>query len=224
MPSASWDRLADAKQPQSARGSLSIVTLGHVHNEDLTGLTTHFARLEQLVLDVPPRDPLAAHRAEFHRALDAATADWVLVVREREVVDDALGQEIAAAAAGGKARGFRIRSVPFYAGEPLRLGPAGGEVRLFHRRYFMRFANKGAWEEITVQGTVMRLEQILRSITFASAEEHREFLAKSAAPHSALRRVLLFCSYVVSTRARDANTLRYLWIEAGFDLALRQQA
>ena len=48
-------------------------------------------------------------------------------------------------------------------------------------------------------------------------DEHRQYLEKNAVPHSTLRRALLFAHDVVVTRARDANTLRYLWIEAGFD-------
>lgn len=199
---------------------LSVIALGHVHAEDLASLTTRFAHIEQLVLDVPPRDALSRHRAEFNRALDAATADWTLVVREREFIDDALATEIAAVATDAKARGFRIRSVPFYAGKPLRIGESEGEVRLFHRRNYMRYANKGEWDEITVQGSVVRLANAFRSVTFATAEEHRAHLAAKAAPHSALRRALLFLRYMIGTRTRDANTLRYLWIEAGFDVPL----
>lgn len=197
--------------------TLSVIALGHVHAEDLAALTPHFERIEQLVLDVAPRDPLGRHRAELNRAIDAAGSDWLLIVREREVVDDALGKEIAAAIGAAKAWGFRIRSVPTYAGKPLLLGEAHGEVRLFHKRHYLRFANKGEWEEVAVQGTVIRLAALLRSVTFASYEEHRAELARRAAPHSMLRRVLLFVRYLVGTRARDANTLRYLWIEAGFD-------
>lgn len=218
MPAA-WDRLADATQPAPAGGlqPLAVVTLGHVHEKDLVPLTPHFSRIEQLVLDIDPRDPLASHRAEFNRAVDAATADWVLVLRERETIDDELAREIAATASAARARGFRIRSIPLYAGRPLRIGRADGEVRLFHRRYYMRFANKGEWSEITVQGSVVRLSGAFRSVTFASPEEHRAHLAAAAAPHSLLRRLLLFAAYALSTRARDANTLRYLWIEAAFD-------
>jgi hypothetical protein len=216
-----WDRLADATQPAAGvKPPLSVITLGHVHAEDLVALTPHFARLEQLVLDVTPRDPLSRHRAELNRAIDAATADWVLVIREREVIDDSLANEIAGAIAAGKARGFRIRSVPFYANRPLMLTRDGGEVRLFHRRYYIRYANKGEWEEIAVQGSVVRLSKELRSATFDSPAEHRDYLAAKAAPHSLVRRLLLFASYVVSTRARDANTLRYLWIEAAYDVAM----
>lgn len=196
---------------------LAVITLGHVHNEDLAPLTLNFEHLEQLVLDIPPRDELSRHRAEFNRAVDAASTDWMLVVREREVIDDALAKEIASAISEAKARGFRIRSVPFYAGKPLRIGSADGEVRLFHRRFYMRFANKGAWEEITVQGSVVRLTNALHSVTFASAEEHRAHLAQRAAPRSWFRRTLLFLRYALGARARDRNTLQYLWIEAGFD-------
>lgn len=197
---------------------LAVITLGHVHNEDLAPLTLNFEHLEQLVLDIPPRDELSRHRAELNRAVDAASTDWMLVVREREVIDDALAKEIASAMAEAKARGFRIRSVPFYAGKPLRIGRADGEVRLFHRRFYMRFANKGQWDEIMVQGSVVRLTNALHSVTFASAEEHRAHLAQRAAPNWWLRRGLLFLRYTIGARTLDRNTLRYLWNEAGFDV------
>jgi hypothetical protein len=116
VPAAGWDRLADATGPQNVAQQLSVVTLGHVHLEDIDALTPHFRKVEQLVLDVAPRDELSKHRAELNRAIDAATGDWILIVREREAIDDALAREIAAATAAGKARGFRIRSVPFYVG------------------------------------------------------------------------------------------------------------
>lgn len=195
---------------------LSIVALGDVHAEDLQPLTTRFEHIEQLVLDVPPRDELARHRPEFNRAVDAASADWVLIVREREIVDDALAREIFEAAGAAKARGFRIRSTPWYAGRPLRLSREEGEIRLFHRRHYMRFANKGEWEEIMVQGTVVRLAHELRSVTFATSAEHRQHLATLGVRHSSLRRVLQFLVYLAGVRVLDGNTLRYLWIEAGF--------
>ena len=189
---------------------LAVVTLGHVHSEDLVALTPHFSRIEQLVLDIPPRDPLTEHRAELNRAVDAATADWVLIVRERETIDDALAAEVAKAAVEAKARGFRIRSVPFYAGKPLRIHVDDGELRLFHRRYLLR---RG---DMNVQGSVVRLANVLHSVTFATSEEHREQLAKQSVRRSAIGRALLFARYILGTRARDANTLRYLWIEAGW--------
>ena len=195
---------------------LSVIALGHVHAEDLEPLTTRFTHIEQLVLDIAPRDPLSRHRAELNRAIDAATADWMLIVREREAIDDALATEIAHVVSEAKARGFRIRAVPFYVGRPLRLEEQAGEVRLFHRRNYLRHANKGEWEEITVQGSVVRLTNALRSVTFASEDEHRAHLAEKGKQRSALSRALVFTRYAIGTRARDANTLRYLWIEAGY--------
>jgi hypothetical protein len=194
-----------------ATGRLAVVALGHVHAEDLAALTTRFEHIEQLVLDVPPRDEIGKHRAELNRALDAASTDWVLIVREREVVDDALAQEIAEAMKAARAWGFRIAAIPVYAGQPLRIGRNDGELRLVQRRHVLR---RG---ELAVQGTVVRLTHALRSVTFASYDEHRKHLAERAAPHSTLRRVLLFLRDVLATRAHDRNTLRYLWIEAGFD-------
>lgn len=192
---------------------LSIIAIGHVHAEALASLTTKFSHIEQLVLDVPPRESIESHRAEFNRAVDAATADWVLIVREREQVDEALAKEIAEAMTAEKAWGYRIRSVPFYAGKPLHLGREEGELRLLQRRHLLR---RG---ELAVQGTVVRMARELRSITFATHEEHRAHLAERAARHSRLRQTLLFLRYAIGARTRDANTLRYLWIEAEFDAA-----
>ena len=195
---------------------LSIIALGHVHAEDLAPLTTRFTHIEQLVLDIAPREELSRHRAELNRAIDAATADWMLIVRERETVDEALATEIAHVLSDSKAWGFRIRSVPYYVGKPLRLEEGSGEVRLFHRRHYMRHANKGEWDEITVQGSVVRLTNALRSVTFATFGEHRAYLMEKARAVSAPIRVMRFLRYAIGTGARDANTLRYLWIEAAF--------
>jgi len=190
---------------------LSLLAVGHLPAEAVAPLLEKFERIEVLELDVPPRDDLAAHRAELNRAVDAAANDWVVIVRERESVDAVLAAEIADAVRGAKAWGFRIRSEPLYTGKPLRIGSPAGELRLIQRRHFIR---RG---ELAVQGTGVRLAGALRSLTFASAAEHRDHLAKTAVPHSALRRLLIFLRNAVLTRARDANTLRYLWIEAGFD-------
>jgi hypothetical protein len=189
---------------------LAVVTLGHVHTEMLEPLTPHFSHLEQLVLDIPPRVDLNAHRAELNRAVDAATGDWILVVRERETIDDALATEIAEAMRASKAWGFRIRTVALYGGQPLRLGDQAGEVRLFHRRHLLRRGDVG------VQGTVVRLGNPLRAVTFESAAAHREYLAKEGVPYSALRRLLLFARYAIEARTLDKATLRYLWIEAAY--------
>jgi hypothetical protein len=186
---------------------LSVITLGHVHTEAIESLARHSTRLEQVVVDLPPRVAFAEKRPELNRAIDAAANDWILVLREREFVDEALAAEIAGVS---NAWGFRIRVEPLYAGKPLRLGDPSGEVRLFHRRHLLR---RG---ELTVEGTVVRLSNPIRALTFASSEEHRGYLESHGVPHSALRRVLLFLR---NARTLDRNTLRYLWIDAGFDQA-----
>jgi len=68
-----------------------------------------------------------------------------------------------------------------------------------------------------VQGTVVRLANAFEATTFASAQEHRDYLSKNAVPHSGLRHLLLFVRYAIGAHTFDANTLRYLWIEAAFD-------
>ncbi len=197
-----------ARRPLLAARQLSIVTLGHIHAESIEPLTPHFTHIEQLVTDLPPRAMLAEQRPELNRAIDAAAGDWVLILREREFIDPPLAQEMASSIAAADAWGFRMRFVPLYAGKPLRLVRDAGELRLFHRRHLLR---RG---DLAVQGTVIRLEHPLRARSFDSVEEHRAYLQQRAVPHSSLRRVLLFLR---NARTLDANTLHYLWIEAGFD-------
>src|SRR5262249_5966121 len=156
-------------------------------------------------------DDLALHRAELNRAVDTAANDWIVIVRERESVSDALAAEIAEGVKGAKAWGFRIRTVPMYAGRPLRIGSQAGELRLFHRRHFLRRGEMG------VQGTVVRLSEALTSTTFASSSEHREYLSRTAVPHSTLRRTLIFLRNAVLQRARAVTPRRYPWIEAALD-------
>lgn len=194
-------------------GPLSIVAIGHVHAESLLPLTELFAPVEQLVLDIPAHAALEPHRAELNRAVDAASGDWILIVREHESVTQPLAAEIAAAAvAAPRAWGMRIRSVAYYAGAPLLLGPAAaGEVRLFHRRHLLR---RG---EINVQGTVVRLEEVFRSITFATPQEHWSYLSEHASRSVAPRRLLSFLRNAIGSAVTDRNTLRYLWIEAAFE-------
>jgi len=189
--------------------NLSLLAVGHLPAESVAPLLGRLDKIEVLELDVPPRDAMTKHRAEFHRAVDAAANDWVLIVRERERLGEALADEIVRAMKEAKAWGFRVRTTPLYAGKPLRLGEDAGELRLFHRRHLLRHG-----EDLAVQGTVVRLERTLEAVTFQSVEAHREYLARTAAPHSTVRRVLLFMRYA---RTLDANTLRYLWVEAAFD-------
>lgn len=191
---------------------LSIVTLGHVHEQDITALTPHFTRIEQLVLDIHPREPLSKHRPEFNRAVDAATSDWLLIMREPEIAGESLAAEIIAAITSSNAWGFRIRTLPIYAGRPLRLRVDDGEIRLFHKRHYLRQA-----EETSIQGTVIRLNQGFRAVTFDSPAAHREYLAQSARRHSRMRQMLRFLRDAVALRTTDSNTLRYIWTEAGFD-------
>jgi hypothetical protein len=62
----------------------------------------------------------------------------------------------------------------------------------------------------------VRLANPLRSITFASTNEHREYLAKNAHRNSPIKRLLTFAGYLLGVRTLDVNTLQYLWIEAGY--------
>jgi hypothetical protein len=182
---------------------LSIIAVGHVHADSFAPLTTRYERIEQLVVD-------SDQRAVMNRAVDSASSDWILILRQREEIGELLGAEIASLTRDdARAWGYRIRTVPIYAGRPLRLNAGGGELRLFHRRHLLR---RG---ELAVQGTVIRLAHPLTAVTFASPEEHRAYLGRTAVPHSRLRRILLFLRYA---RTLDRNTLRYLWIEAGFDV------
>ena len=205
-------RIESGSMAAALQMQLSIVTLGHVHEQDIAALTPHFTRIEQLVLDIAPRGALAKHRPEFNRAVDASTNDWLLVVREPETVDETLAMEISAAITASNAWGFRIRTQPLYAGRPLRLRVDEGEIRLFHRRHYLRRE-----EETSIQGTVVRLHHPFHAVTFESHAAHREYLARTATPRAAARRALIFLRDAIATRSTDANTLRYIWTEAGFD-------
>lgn len=188
--------------------NLSVITLGHIHADAFESLTPHVTRLEQIQSNLPVRAPFADARAEFNLAVDAAANDWILVLREREVVDEALAKEMADVLHRTKAAwGYRIRTVPLYAGKALHIHD-DGEMRLFHRRHLIR---RG---DVRVEGAVVRMEHPLHAVTFESYAEHLAYLQKRGVPHSTLRRVLIFLRHA---RTLDANTLRYLWIEAGFD-------
>src|SRR2546421_7845439 len=122
---------------------LSLIAVGHLPAQAVSPLLERLDQIEVLELDVPPRDELTAHRAELNRAVDAAANDWIVIVRERESVDQALAAEIADAVRAEKAWGFRIRTVPLYAGRPLRMGAESGELRLLQRRHFLRRGELG---------------------------------------------------------------------------------
>jgi hypothetical protein len=199
--------------------SLGVIAIGAVAIDAFATLEPLFGSVELLEIDVPPCDPLLLHRALIHQAVDASSARWFLILRERESVDAALASELARAAVDApRAWGYRLRTQPLYAGEPLLIGDDGGEIRLFHRRHG-RFDKDGKEPEMRVQGTVVRLEQPLRAVTFASAGEHRAWLAAHCIPHSLVRRLLIFAHGAIVTGAwfRSRATLQYLWIEAGYD-------
>ena len=186
---------------------LSIVCAGHVHTEAFEPLTAHLTRIEQVVTNLPPRIAFADARAELNRAIDAAAHDWILIMRERETIDAPLASEIAAALQEPRAWGFRIETLPLYAGKPLRLG-AEGELRLLHRRHLLR---RGA---LQVEGTIVRMQNSFHALTFESADAHRAYLMETASRRSLRKRALVFLR---TARTADINTLRYLWIEAGFE-------
>ena len=185
---------------------LSVVCLGHVHNEAIEPLTAHLNRLEQVVTNLGAQVSLGQSRAELNRAIDAAANDWIVIMREREIVDEALASEIAGAITEARAWGYRIATMPIYAGKPLRVD-VDGELRLFHRRHLLR---RG---ELQVEGSVVRMRNAIQAITFDSVASHRAYLEKSALRRSLLMRILFFLR---TARTLDTNTLRYLWIEAGF--------
>src|SRR5205809_3245948 len=118
------------RQPGNpATMNLSLIAVGHLPADAVAPLLAKFERIEVLELDVPPRDDLAAHRAELNRAVDAAANDWIVIVRERESVGELLAMEIAEAASAAKAWGRRVRTVPLYAGGPRRAESQAGHQR-----------------------------------------------------------------------------------------------
>jgi hypothetical protein len=200
--------------------ALTLLTLGEVPEPAMAPLAAHCDAVVRVPVAMPPDAPLAAHRDAVNAAIDAAPHDWLLIVRESESIDDELAREIAAATVdNARAWGFRIRTIRFHAAHPLDLGSArrdGGEVRLFHKRHYLRFANRGAWDEINVQGTVVRLANALRHERFESVAAHRAWLTAHGTPQPFPRRVLLFLRAALQARTIDRNTLRFLWMEAGW--------
>jgi hypothetical protein len=197
---------------------LTIIALGAIRSDDVRPLANRFAPLEQIDLPLPPRAVLEEHKGELNRAIAAAANEWVLILREREFVDPELAEEIyRATVEPAKAWAYRLRSIAFYNGAPLRIGQKDdGEIRLFHRRHYVRFEAKKEATAMRVQGTVIRLDAPLRSMTFATPEEHLLHLERTAVNHSFFRRLGVFAQSLVTVRTLDANTIRYLWIEAAY--------
>lgn len=162
---------------------------------------------------------LGSQQSVLRAAVNLAASDWILVLREREHVSDELAREIESVTADPpRAWGFRLRTVMTYGGEPLRLdAPSASEIRLFHRRH-VRFDLRDRRKEMNVEGAVVRLTSPLLHSAWLDSAEHRAFLRENAIPHSAVRRILLFMRAVARHRALFSGpTLRYLWIEAGWD-------
>ena len=197
--------------------TLTLLALGHLPASAIESLLSTLPPIEAIELTLPLGAALEEHKGELNRAIDAASNDWILIMRQHEVVDEQLAAEITRAMREARAWGFRIRTIPIYRGRPLRLATADGEIRLFHRRHYARFEARRESRAMRVQGTVVRLVTPLRAVTFATAEEHRGHLTARFAPHSRLRRALIFARNAIAVRSMDANTLSYLWIEAGFD-------
>lgn len=195
---------------------LSVLAIGHLKFDQIAPLQPLFSRIE-LIDSQLPRDTLPqSHAAEINRMLAGAANPWVLILREREFVDSVLSDEIRGALSDQpQAWGFRIRVQPEYDGEVLRLGPTQADVRLVHQRHAR--LKEGDWK---IEGSVVRLKQPLRRITFETSAEHAAWLKSNGVPHSALRRMLLFTRNAILTGAwwRSRVTLRYLWLEAGYDL------
>jgi len=205
-----------------AATTLTILSLGPLNSASVEPLREVASAVEIIELDVPARPHLPDSAAVLNRAMEAASYQWILILRQGERISRELAVEISHVAVETPGSwGFRLRSIPYYAGRPLLLGDrSDGEIRLVHRRRCRFDAGK---QEVNVPGTVVRLQEPLRHQTFSSSEEHRKFLANEGVPHSLLRRILLFIRNALATGAlfRSWITLRYLWIEAGFDQGRR---
>lgn len=197
--------------------TLTLLVLGHLPASSIEPLLSRLPPIEATELALERNAALEDHKAEVNRAIDASSNDWILILREREAVDEALAGEITRVVSEARAWGFRVRTIPIYCGQPLRIGGEEGEIRLFHRRHYARFEAGREARTLRVQGSVVRLNAPLRAVTFATRDEHREYLASRFARHSAVRRGLIFLRDAIALRSADANTLSYLWIEAGFD-------
>lgn len=198
--------------------SLTILSLGPLNSEAVAPLGQAGFAIEVIEMEEKPGSQLSESSAALNRAFEAATHPWILMLQNGEYVSSKLAAEILHVAVETPGSwGFRLRTMPFYAGRPLLLGDVSdGEIRLIHGRR-CRFAKGKA--EVNVPGTVIRLEEPLRLETFSSFEEHQQFLVAHGVPHSFLRRVLLFSRNAIATGAlfSSRSTLRYLWLEAGFD-------
>lgn len=193
--------------------AISVLTAGQLSQAQLQIFSSHFSDLEEI------RFADSNSPREKNTLLVKARHDWVLLLQSGESIESDLAGEIAATvAAQTDAWAFRLPCQDYYAGQRLPLERDRGEIRLIHRRH-CRFDERNPDGELRVEGPVIRLRQPIRVEKYASSAEHLAFLQRSAVPHSLARRVLLFALRVLrmGIHLRNVTTLRYLWIDAGFD-------
>lgn len=204
----------------SGETGLSIFALGHVTGDDVAALPERFAATELLAIDLPADADLSESQSLLRTSVNSARHDWIFLVRGGEVVGGDLAEEMKGAlAAPPRAWGFRLRVTPTYGGDPLLLPVRhGGEIRLFHRRH-VRFDVRNRTGEMNVEGAVVRLQHALTMEAFPSAEAHRAWLEPRAKRRPALGRIALFVRNAIVSGAlwRSPATLRFLWIEAGWN-------
>lgn len=205
------------ESPAPRRG-ITVFVLGETSPNAVETLRGRF-EVDQRSAGLAPEASLGSSQSALRAAVNAAAWDWVLLLRGGEMIPEPLAREIEAATADpARAWGFRLRAVATYGAEPLRLRETtGSEIRLFHRRH-VRFDLRDQRKEMNVEGAVVRMTNPLARSGWADSNEHRAFLRMNAVPHSLLRRVLLFLRGAVRHRALlSGATLRYLWVEAGWD-------
>lgn len=208
-------------EPAAApRRGITVFVLGAMEGGAADALDAHF-EVEQRSSALGPDAALGSQQSTLRAEVNLAGSDWILLLREGERVSGELAREIESVTADPpRAWGFRLRTVTTYGGKPLRMDQvSASEIRLYHRRH-ARFDLRDRRKEMNVEGAVVRLASPLLRAGWSDSAEHRAFLRENAVPHSFVRRALLFLNDVVRHRALfSAPTLRYLWIEAGWDRA-----
>ncbi|MGK2856314.1 MAG: hypothetical protein ACSLFQ_03810 [Thermoanaerobaculia bacterium] len=196
--------------------AITVLGFGRVTTDNTEQLVRRVGALEQIDLRLERDATVASHVAEINRAIDAASCDWVLLVREHETIGEGLAAEIAESiGTSPRAWGCRVRTRPLYRGKPLNLDAAGdGELRLLHRRH-ARFLPGG---EPKVQGTVIRAREPFVAPTFASEEEHVRWMAGQGTRRNGVARIIVFAIHALRCGVLRVGTngLRYLWIDAAW--------
>jgi len=199
--------------------TLTVLALGEVATSQFAFLSPFFPTVEQVSTALASDADLGLFRGETNRALDSASSRWVVILRQRETISPALAREISDAATDApRAWGFRIRTELQYCGKVLRLNrPDDGEIRLLHTRH-SRFELKKESREMKVEGTVLRLSNPLDVSTFVNEADHRSHLSRRRARSFPFRVIRFVVTLLASATAlRSSSTLRYLWLEAGFE-------